>query len=579
MSGKCSLFIDAGYLLASAASRMTGTSLRSGVHVKYQTLVRGLIQQAEEATGLKVLRVYWYDSAKDGVPDRIQERIGELPKVKLRLGRFGYDGQQKGVDLRLGLDMVTHARNNAAEVFLLVSGDDDLTEAVEDVQIHGVSVAVLAVPGASGQPHGVSRHLVRAADEIITIAPEIIDDAVIPIETPEPIEDEHSDHPNQPAELNKITDTGFVLNLPGGHTVTVPLGVHNEVADATVGDKGTAVPTDQNTAAQTLPNSGAPHLILPPPNIHAALRTTIIPDHPSEEDSETGQTHGTNDESNSGNLESDGADGESPVGQHEKMVDAAMPGTQPVSGDIQSTLTETQPTSTETQSTSDDTLPPAPSPSAITPAAFHPGRGLGAISNQSDSAPTSADAPTDVTGSSPDTAATSGSAHPAPTTTGTAPASTELSGTAQGGTEHVSAGSNHDEPATITRPNPSVVAAALSRLITPTPRSLSSSQSRAHAHLRPTYSTGPDTKPSGTWAHQWESTMEQVVGRVLNSLVKSTTAENWEIIRMGRPSIPQDIDKALLLDATEAMGVYTLSDAERHEVRSTFWREFDQLNK
>ena len=73
--------------------------------------------------------------------------------------------------------------------------------------------------------------------------------------------------------------------------------------------------------------------------------------------------------------------------------------------------------------------------------------------------------------------------------------------------------------------------------------------------------------------------MEQVVGRVLSSLGKSSTAENWEIIKLGRPSIPQDIDKALLLDATEAMGVYTLSDAERHEVRSTFWREFDKLHK
>jgi hypothetical protein len=51
-----------------------------------------------------VLRVHWYDSARHGVPDTQQERIGELAKVKPRLGRFGVDGQQKGVDLRIGLD-------------------------------------------------------------------------------------------------------------------------------------------------------------------------------------------------------------------------------------------------------------------------------------------------------------------------------------------------------------------------------------------------------------------------------------------------------------------------------------------
>ncbi|MER5836059.1 MULTISPECIES: NYN domain-containing protein [Streptomycetaceae] len=108
-----------------------------------------------------MLRVYWYDSARNGIPDAQQERIGELPKVKLRLGRFGVNGEQKGVDLRIGLDLVAHARNRASDVFFLVSGDDDLAEAVEEAQVHGVQVLLLAVPTADGKAHGVSRHLVR----------------------------------------------------------------------------------------------------------------------------------------------------------------------------------------------------------------------------------------------------------------------------------------------------------------------------------------------------------------------------------------------------------------------------------
>lgn len=184
MRSNTSVYVDAGYLLASAATRVTGTSLRNGVYVDYPALVGTLIQEAEQVAGLPVLRVHWYDSAKNGVPDAQQERIGEIPKVKLRLGRFGVDGQQKGVDLRMGLDLVTHARNQAADVFVLVSGDDDLTEAVEEAQVHGVQVVVLAVPNARDRPHGVSRYLLRAADALATIAPESVDAAVQRVEVP-----------------------------------------------------------------------------------------------------------------------------------------------------------------------------------------------------------------------------------------------------------------------------------------------------------------------------------------------------------------------------------------------------------
>lgn len=184
MRSTCSLYVDAGYLLASAATRATGTSLRSGIHVDFASLVASMVSATEARSGLPVLRVHWYDSARNGVPDAQQERIGELPKVKLRLGRFGVDGQQKGVDLRIGLDLVAHARNGAADVFFLVSGDDDLTEAVEEAQVHGVQVVVLAVPTADGKPHGVSRHLVRAADELDLLDGGTIDAAVMKVEVP-----------------------------------------------------------------------------------------------------------------------------------------------------------------------------------------------------------------------------------------------------------------------------------------------------------------------------------------------------------------------------------------------------------
>lgn len=184
MRSTSAVYVDAGYLLAAAATRVTGTSLRNGIHVNHDKLVAAMIEQAESLTALPVLRVHWYDSAPNAVPDKQQERIGEISRVKLRLGRFGVDGQQKGVDLRIGLDLVTHARNRASEVFYLVSGDDDLTEAVEEAQVHGVQVIVLAVPSADGRPQSVSRHLLRAADELVVIDPDVIDASVMKVEVP-----------------------------------------------------------------------------------------------------------------------------------------------------------------------------------------------------------------------------------------------------------------------------------------------------------------------------------------------------------------------------------------------------------
>ena len=557
MPAKCSLFIDAGYLLASAAYRLTGTSLRSGIHVKYGALVKGLIKQAEDATGLQVLRVHWYDSAKDGVPDRSQERIGELPKVKLRLGRFGYDGQQKGVDLRLGLDMVTHARNHAAEVFLLVSGDDDLTEAVEDVQIHGVSVVILAVPSSDGQPHGVSRHLVRAADEIITVAPKIIDNAVIPIETPEYLGDEGSEE-----EMPRMTEAGFVLTLPGGNSAILPVGG--------LGGAGLTSPA-LGTGSGADNNISEPHIILPS-EIHAGdifasdIHTAEINTPPAPNKS-TGDNIGA----------------EAPQSVEPKEIDltaiTASVGAVLLGTEKTEPVLEVQGLGSAFGAMAEAARPEEPASSAtLSPATLNPASlsaGIDAVAPEPSASPAPT-VPGDTADSEPASAAPQAiEAEPLLLQTETAEVAERAAPEPQEPSEPAK------PPA---RPNPGAVAATLSRLVaSPTPRPMAPAaltRPSPARPMRPTYSVGPDKpKSSGTWAHQWEDSMEQVVQRVLQSLVKSTTAKNWEIIKLGRPSIPQEIDKALLLDATEAMGVYTLSDAERHEVRAAFWREFDKLER
>lgn len=180
------LYIDAGYLIAAAATRLTGSSFRHSVDVDFGRLLHDLIDLVEKRTGLPILRVYWYDASRDGIATPAQERIALLPKVKLRLGRIGMDGEQKGVDLRIGLDMVGHSRNGAVATMYLLSGDDDLTEAVEEAQSQGVQVIVLAVPSRAGTRHGVSKHLMLAADELEIIDADLLDSTVSGIKSRTP---------------------------------------------------------------------------------------------------------------------------------------------------------------------------------------------------------------------------------------------------------------------------------------------------------------------------------------------------------------------------------------------------------
>jgi hypothetical protein len=159
------------------------------VVISYPDLIAGIIAQAERASGLPVLRVHWYDSGAKpgGAPDSTQEMIGELPRVKLRLGRLSPRGEQKGVDLRIGLDLASHGRNRVSDLVYLLSGDDDLTEAVEEAQNHGVQVVILAVPDGAARAHAVSRHLIRECDDIVVLEPSLIDGTVlVRTQAPEP---------------------------------------------------------------------------------------------------------------------------------------------------------------------------------------------------------------------------------------------------------------------------------------------------------------------------------------------------------------------------------------------------------
>ncbi len=216
MRSYCSLFIDVGYLVAASATRVTGSSLRAGIEIDHPGLITGLIDQVEKHSGLRLLRVNWYDSGgrSGGLPDYRQERIGELPHVKLRLGRLSHYGEQKGVDLRIGLDLVANARNHAAEVIYLVTGDDDLSEAVAAAQEHGIQVIVMAVPNHADGPIGLSNHLKREADLVVTIEQATLDAHVKASEASPVLEPSEPSVPSVPSEATRPEVAAPVIPSP-----------------------------------------------------------------------------------------------------------------------------------------------------------------------------------------------------------------------------------------------------------------------------------------------------------------------------------------------------------------------------
>jgi uncharacterized LabA/DUF88 family protein len=177
MSRKSVIFVDAGFLLATGGLRVTGNSLRSAFSVQYKSLVDGIQDFVSDRDSRDLLRMYWYDAAKDGLFSDEHKRIGLLPGVKVRLGRMSYNGEQKGVDLKLGLDLVGVARNRSADVAYLLSGDDDLAEAVEAAQDLGMKVVLL---GIENQGHrlgvtAVAEHLALQVDDIATLPQSLLD--------------------------------------------------------------------------------------------------------------------------------------------------------------------------------------------------------------------------------------------------------------------------------------------------------------------------------------------------------------------------------------------------------------------
>ena len=126
----------------------------------------------------QLVRIYYYN-AKVGIkeePDRYREQqkffagVSAIPYCELRLGRLVYNNwpnsppYEKGVDIQLATDMITHSFKGNYDVAVLIAGDNDYVGALQAVKDNGKNVEV-----ALFGKEQTSRQLRIVADRVITI--------------------------------------------------------------------------------------------------------------------------------------------------------------------------------------------------------------------------------------------------------------------------------------------------------------------------------------------------------------------------------------------------------------------------
>lgn len=170
------LFIDWENLRGSVAGALPGRQFR----INASSLLTYLTGKR------KLVRAYVYTAMFNdttGQHERQQAFITALRRtdfVELRLGQLKeFNGRfyQKGVDVRIALDMVRLAYHNAYDVAVLVSGDGDLVEAVRLVRDLGKNVELAYFDDS------VARELLDNTDRRLRITPSDLNNFVIFLES------------------------------------------------------------------------------------------------------------------------------------------------------------------------------------------------------------------------------------------------------------------------------------------------------------------------------------------------------------------------------------------------------------
>jgi uncharacterized LabA/DUF88 family protein len=169
MTGKSErvmIFVDGSNMYHSLKSHFRRTDIDLG---KFSQKILG---------GRRLVRIYYYNAevGQKEEPERFKDQqkylsgVEAIPYMELRLGRLVYNNwpnsppYEKGVDIQLATDMITHSYKNNYDAAILVGGDTDYVGALQAVKDNGKNVEVALF--GKGQS---SMQLRKVADKVITI--------------------------------------------------------------------------------------------------------------------------------------------------------------------------------------------------------------------------------------------------------------------------------------------------------------------------------------------------------------------------------------------------------------------------
>jgi uncharacterized LabA/DUF88 family protein len=170
---KTAIMIDGGFLRASAKS----ASLQYD-NTFIEKFARSCVTADEY-----LFRIYYYDApqfrGKVTLPvsgnetnfqasDKWLDSLAKLERFAVRRGTIGFRGwkpkslpisgapltdqdfspifEQKGVDMRIGLDIAIFSQNNSVDRIVLVSGDTDMIPAMKHARKSGLEVVLIQLP-------------------------------------------------------------------------------------------------------------------------------------------------------------------------------------------------------------------------------------------------------------------------------------------------------------------------------------------------------------------------------------------------------------------------------------------------
>jgi len=138
-------FIDGGYL-RDQCKRKIGTDTINFERLK-QRLAPEFNANCEGKYSGDLIRIYYYDAIVDPTDPEYNKQNEGFSKIRningfeVRLGRLVRTGEnkngslkQKGVDVKLAIDMISKAYQEHYDFALLVAGDNDFLDVVEAVK-------------------------------------------------------------------------------------------------------------------------------------------------------------------------------------------------------------------------------------------------------------------------------------------------------------------------------------------------------------------------------------------------------------------------------------------------------------